>query len=92
MVENDRLASWGYLRQNGYYLKQYDSNYILKETREKMQFHYVTVTGIYINGITGDTSLRVQSWGEEYYIDYNEFYNYNKDSDITWSGDLIFVQ
>ena len=62
------------------------------DSSEPMDYHYVTITGIYQNKVLNKTYLRVQSWGDVYYIDYNEFFKYNENSDlITWSGDLIFV-
>jgi len=58
-----------------------------------MEFHYITITGMYNNYILDKTFLRVQSWGEEYYIDYDEFIKYNENSNsIMWSGELIFIE
>jgi len=95
LMENDRLASWGLVnRNNPYKLRTFDSNSgDFLDTDEMMLFHYVTITGMYQNRIMDKTYLRVQSWGDEYYIDYDEFYDYNQYSDmITWSGDLLFIE
>lgn len=39
--------------------------------------HYVTITGIFIDEQANMRWLRVQSWGKEYYINFDEFYDYN---------------
>ncbi len=62
-----------------------------------MEYHYVTITGMVINrNLDRDDPervyLRVQSWGEEYYINYNEFINYNCSlTPDSHSGRIIFI-
>ena len=38
--------------------------------------HYVTVTGVIKDDIIGKTYLQISSWGEMYYIDYDEYLAY----------------
>ena len=62
----------------------------MKEYKETITYHYVTITGMITDSNSGETYLRVQSWGNEFYIKYSEFKNYNIDNDIPY-GMLIFV-
>ena len=48
-----------------------------------LRHHYVTITGVYENSINGDVFLRVQSWGGEYYVDFNEFCEFNDNRDLS---------
>jgi hypothetical protein len=61
------------------------------DSGNKMLYHYVTITGVYIDRNMDSVCLRVQSWGRTYYIDYDEFCDYNSDSDLTWSGNIIII-
>ena len=68
-----------------------------------MDYHYVTITGIVIdsNSVVDDSSivstlsqhayLRVQSWGAEYYIKYEDFVQYNYSYETSSVGHLLFV-
>ena len=79
------------------YVFSEDNNYV------PMQYHYVTITGIVIeNNYTVDDSsivssegqhayLRVQSWGAEYYIKYEDFVQYNYSYETSSVGHLLFV-
>lgn len=54
-----------------------------------MTDHYVTITGVFKDNNSGQIWLRVQSWGEQYYLNFSEFYNYNIGVPF---GNLIFVE
>ena len=59
-----------------------------------MTDHYVTITGVFIDNQSGRTWLRVQSWGGEWYLDFDEFYNYSNDnaeSFINRDGAIIVI-
>ena len=43
-----------------------------------MTDHYVTITGAIKDYQSGQTWLRIQSWGEEYYLLYSDFVEYNR--------------
>ena len=56
--------------------------YDISDTMEIKDYaigHYITITGIFIDEQINKRWLRVQSWGEEYYIDFDGFYDYNTD-------------
>ena len=55
----------------------------------KMSWHYVTITGVYINNNTNKIYLRIQSWGKMLYIDYDEFVDYN--DSVFRQGGLFFI-
>lgn len=38
--------------------------------------HYVTVTGVIINGVKNQTMLEISSWGDKYYVDFAEYSKY----------------
>ena len=50
-----------------------DYEYVVSQ---KTNNHYVIVTGIVKDKITDDIWLRVSSWGEMYYINYDEYLDY----------------
>lgn len=53
--------------------------YLYPHESAGMNYHYVTITGIIIDHNNSDiVYLRVQSWGKELYISYNEFIEYNE--------------
>ena len=43
---------------------------------DKVNDHYVTVTAVIIDNITNKTYLQISSWGEKYFIDYDEYEEY----------------
>lgn len=43
-------------------------------TNHVTNYHYVTITGVLIDRNTGKTYLRIQTWGMERYIEYDDFY------------------
>ncbi len=76
---------------NNTHMKRYDSRISdFYDTGYLLLHHYITVTGLYHNGINNNTYLRVQSWGEEYYIDFNDFCRFNSNN-ITSEGYLVFI-
>jgi len=71
--------------------RPYSNNSDINPTvRKYLCWHYVAITGVYINTFTGKTYLKIQSWGTSYYVDYEEFVDYN--DHIGRSGMLFFVQ
>ena len=67
----------------------------LFDSKYSMDYHYVTVTGMVIDR-NADAEhrvyLRVQSWGDEYYINMYEFFAYNCESiPDSRSGRIIIV-
>jgi hypothetical protein len=50
--------------------------YSFTEYKSNINSHYVTVTGILIDQVKNQTMLKISSWGEEYYINYEEYINF----------------
>ena len=50
---------------------------LIVPTNDTMTYHYVTVTGVFYDNYSEETYLRVQSWGTEYYLKYEDFVEYN---------------
>ena len=55
-----------------------------------MTDHFVTITGVFFDNQSGRTWLRVQTWGYEYYLDFDEFYSYSNDDDDR-DGTIIVI-
>ena len=54
-----------------------DSNTCFSESYDYVglfNYHYVTITGVLTDSNTGKTYLRIQTWGMERYIEYDDFY------------------
>lgn len=54
--------------------------------------HYVTITGIYIDNIAGETALEVSSWGKKYYINYEEFLEYVENNSEFYLSNIIYIK
>lgn len=56
-----------------------DDSLLFSEAKKKLKsgtnYHYVTVTGILFDSNTGKTYLRIQTWGVERYIEYDDFFD-----------------
>ena len=58
---------------------------------KKLYSHYVTVTGIIINEHNNTIKLQVSSWGDKYYVDLNDIYEYVDNYGDSYTCDVIFV-
>ncbi len=56
-----------------------------------MTDHYVTITGVVKDTQSGKTWLRIQSWGEVYYILYSDFVLYNSTHAFEGAKGMIIV-
>lgn len=54
-----------------------------------MTNHYVTITGLIMDKENSNVWLRIQTWGEIYYLRLDEFYDYNQSLPY---GTLIFFE
>ena len=52
---------------------------ISNEYNYSIDGHYFTATGIITDNNTGNTYIRISSWGKEYYISYDEYYEFLTD-------------
>lgn len=50
----------------------------LQEKNDVMTSHYVTITGVILDRESDNEWLRIQTWGEIYYLRLDEFYDYNQ--------------
>ena len=74
---NNGIIPYEYVIDYNEYIESPGKPYIIKPML--VNSHYVTVTGAYRDLQTRKIWLRISSWGEEYYIDYN---NYSTQIDI----------
>ena len=61
------------------------------EKNEVMTSHYVTLTGVILDRESDNEWLRIQTWGEQYYLLYNDFVEYNKFNNNLASGTTIII-
>ena len=54
--------------------------------------HYVTVTGYIEEAGTGRLMLRISSWGNMYYIDFNEYCDYVKKNDNFYFSSILSLK
>lgn len=54
--------------------------------------HYVSVTGIIKDEITGQIMLQISSWGKQYYINYEEYRDYIDNHSGTFTSSLVQVK
>ena len=63
----------------------------IPDEKNVMTDHYVTITGVIFDRESGKEWLRIQSWGEQYYILFEDFCNYN--DCIDWAeGTLVVIK
>ncbi|MBO7426229.1 MAG: hypothetical protein J6U23_11185 [Clostridiales bacterium] len=63
----------------------------IPDEKNAMTDHYVTITGVIFDRESGKEWLRIQSWGEQYYILFEDFCNYN--DFIDWAeGTLVVIK
>lgn len=54
--------------------------------------HYMTITEIIYDQIAGRTMMCISSWGNKYYIDYNEYRDYIANYSGTYTSSLIYIK
>lgn len=65
--------------------------YYYQEVKQGVNGHYVVVTGLIKDDIAGRIMLRISSWGEMYYINYEEYRDYIDTVGSTWTSSLVHV-
>lgn len=98
LFESDRLGGDGPLMYLADYRESTNpsslNSFIVHENsvdhEKHCHYHYVTITGIVRDNVEDDVWLRVQSWGRTYYINFEDFVEYNNAS-IFNSADVFFV-
>ncbi len=66
--------------------------YYYKAVKYDINGHYVTVTGLIKDELTGRIMLRISSWGSLYYVDYEEYRDYVESIGGTFTSSLIYVK
>ena len=91
LMENDPLVSMGIVSvDESCHMYKFLTESNSFDNYDDFNYHYVTVTGLYEDDIIGKVYLRVQSWGDIYYVEYNEFCDYNT-SNNTCKGEMLFI-
>lgn len=65
----------------------------LEEDRYKncMYNHYVVITGVLTDRQSGRLRYKISSWGQEYFIDYDEICQYMDNYGTDWTSDAVFL-
>jgi len=66
--------------------------YYYKVKQQNVNSHYVTVTGILKDDVTGRIMLRISSWGKQYYINYEEYRDYIESYSGTYTSSIVYVK
>ncbi len=66
--------------------------YYYKAVKYDINGHYVTVTGLIKDELTGRIMLRISSWGGLYYINYEEYRDYVENVGGTFTSSLIDIK
>lgn len=66
--------------------------YYYKIVKPNISGHYVTVTGIVKDDIAGLIMLRISSWGEQYYINYEEYRDYVTNTGGSYTSSILYVK
>jgi hypothetical protein len=66
--------------------------YYYQVKQNNINGHYVSVTGIVKDEITGQIMLRISSWGKQYYINYEEYRDYIENYGGTFTSSIVQVK
>lgn len=66
--------------------------YYYQVKQNNINSHYVTVTGIIKDEITGQIMLQISSWGRKYYINYEEYRDYIDNHSGTFTSSIVQVK
>ncbi len=65
--------------------------YYYKAVKQDINGHFVTVTGVIKDDVTGRIMLRISSWGKQYYINYEEYRDYIDSAGGTFTSSIVYV-
>ena len=69
--------------------------YKYEEVREKINGHYVTVTGIIIDNNVKNANqkimLEISSWGKKFYVSYIEYRDFIKNNGDKWTSSMVYL-
>jgi hypothetical protein len=66
--------------------------YYYKAVKQDINGHYVTVTALIKDDISSRIMLRISSWGQLYYINYEEYRDYVESIGGTFTSSLVYVR
>lgn len=66
--------------------------YYYKAVKQNINSHYVTVTGLIKDDVTGRIMLRISSWGRKYYINYEEYWDYIENTSTTFTSSMVYIK
>ena len=66
--------------------------YYYKAVMQDINSHYVTVTGLIKDDVTGRIMLRISSWGKQFYINYEEYRDYVENTSGTITSSIVSVK
>ncbi len=71
--------------------KEGSKPYYYKAVQQDINGHFVTVTGVIKDDITGRIMLCISSWGRKYYINYEEYRDYIDSAGGTVTSSIVYV-
>ena len=66
--------------------------YYYKAVKSDVNGHYVTVTGLFKDEVTGKIMLRISSWGKQYFINYEEYRDYIETTGGTFTSSMVYTK
>lgn len=66
--------------------------YYYKTVKYDINSHYVTITGLIKDALTGRIILQISSWGSRYFINYEEYRDYAENVGGTFTSSLLHVK
>ncbi|MDF2906954.1 MAG: hypothetical protein K0R34_2275 [Herbinix sp.] len=66
--------------------------YYYHAIQQNINGHYVMVTGLIKDEVTGRIMLRISSWGKQYYINYEEYRDYVDNTGGTFTSSMIYIK
>ncbi|MDD3174379.1 MAG: hypothetical protein PHF63_12110 [Herbinix sp.] len=66
--------------------------YYYKVSVQTVNSHYVTVTGIIKDAVAGRIMLCISSWGQQYYINYEEYRDYIDSTSGTYTSSIVQIK
>ena len=66
--------------------------YYYHAVKQNINSHYVMVTALIKDEVTGRIMLRISSWGKQYYINYEEYRDYVDNIGGTFTSSMVFIK
>jgi len=72
--------------------KEIPATHYYKVVQQNINSHYVNVTGVIRDDVTGTIMLRISSWGTQYYVNYEEYRDYIENTGGTFTSSVVYVK